>query len=74
MWSEGVINNSHTCKVMSDIDYLVRYERSNGRWNLKQKHVGIDKYTNANHLDWIDEKKLGVSHFGIILNYYHYQT
>ena len=65
MRDEGVINNSHTCKVMSDKDYLVRYERSNRRWNLKQKHVGIDKYTNANHLDWVDEKNLGVSHFGI---------
>ena len=65
MRGEGVINDNHTCKLISDKDYLVRFKRSERRWNLKQKQVGIDKYTNANHLDWIDEKNVGVSHFGI---------
>ena len=65
MRGEGVSSSSHECKVMSDKYYIVRYYCSNRRWKLKQKQVGINKYTNANHLDWIDENNLGVSHFGI---------
>ena len=62
---DGVKNRHHQCKLMSDADYLKYYNRSNRRWMLKRKREGVEKYTNANHSNWIDEKNLGVSHFGI---------
>ena len=58
MRGEGVANNDHQCKLMSDEDYLIKYQRSNRRWELKQKQVGIENYTHANHLDWIDANNL----------------
>jgi len=60
-----VANTNHQCKLMLDDDYVKKYQRSSKRWELKQKVVGVENYTRANHLDWIDANNLGVSHFGI---------
>ena len=40
------------------------YARSSWKWTKKRRQMGR-KYTEKQHLDWVDKDNVGVSHFGI---------
>ena len=64
---EGVIDNeNHECKIISHEDQIHYYNRSMRRWKNKRKRLGPHESCNIkNHMDWMDEKNIGISHYGI---------
>ena len=66
---DGVKNNkTHKCRMLTNNDYKVLYERSQKRWDKKRCAVNgttSKQYTTKNHSDWIDKENSGVSHFGV---------
>ena len=65
---EGVINNDHhQCKIISNDEQIKLYENSARkceRYKSKATSKGKE-YTKKDHMDWVDSKNKGVSHFGI---------
>ena len=66
---EGVTKKGHICKLVSQSDQVKRYERSLKRWNNKQQELAKGKRKDPcnvkDHMDWVDEHNIGISHFGI---------
>ena len=67
----GVKDPNHACIVISNSEQLKLWDKSKRRWNVKRNQFSIAGkdpnlfYNYKSHMDWIDEKNLGVSHFGI---------
>ena len=65
---EGVINNDHhQCRIISESNQIELYETSAKKF-LKYKARAEQKgreYTKKDHMDWVDAKNKGVSHYGI---------
>ena len=64
---EGVKNNNnHQCKLIDSKTQVELFDRSARRYNRKhEKAVREGKeYSKKDHMDWVDEKNKGVSHFG----------
>ena len=60
---EGVNNENHECKIISDDDQVYYWERSLRRWNDKRKR-SCELYLQRHHRDWVDEHNFGISHYG----------
>ena len=61
---EGVRDRNHQCKVIPHEKQVDLYNKSKKRWERQKQKQG-DTYTKKNHMDWVDEKNDGCSHFGI---------
>ena len=61
---DGVRDTMHKCIQLDHDTQVDLYERSRWRFNKKQAKVGSD-YTYKLHMDWVDNKNNGVSHFGL---------
>ena len=60
----GVVNNdTHVCHRISREDQVKLYNRSQRRWDGKRNQN--PSYSVKDHMDWVDEKNDGCSHFGI---------
>ena len=62
---EGVRNQEHQCRFLSQDEQIRYWERSLQRWEDKRKRCAHQSYQYFDHMDWIDEHNCGVSHFGI---------
>ena len=61
---EGVTaNETHVCKRISHEEQIVAYGRSAHRWDLKRTRER--NYSVKDHMDWVDDKNGGMSHFGL---------
>ena len=61
---DAVKDGVHQCEFIDHHKQVEFYERSAKRFRLaRQKHG--EKYNRSVHMDWIDEKNSGISHFGI---------
>ena len=70
MRGEAVRDPNHVCKLISHDEHLRLWDRSKRRWTEKRKNLKRnEKYDAEDHKDWIDQKNLGISHFGIHPNY-----
>ena len=60
----GVTNNdNHVCHKISGEEQIHLYNRSQRRWDGKRNEK--PSYSVKEHMDWVDEKNKGSSHFGI---------
>ena len=63
---DGVVNKDHECKPFTEEEHIFLWERSLCRWNHKQKRIqNKEEYEYFDHMKWVDEMNLGISHFGI---------
>ena len=61
---EGVTaNENHVCKRISHEEQIVAYNRSVHRWDLKRSRE--QHYSVKDHMNWVDDKNGGISHFGL---------
>ena len=64
---EGVRDRNLQCKVIPHEKQVDLYNNSKKRWERQKGKTG-DAYTKKKHMDWVDEKNDGCSHFGISPN------
>ena len=60
---DGVKNVDHVCKILTEKEQRDLWNRSLRRWNNKTARDATYKY--FEHMDYVDQHNLGVSHFGI---------
>ena len=60
-----IANSNHACTLLDHEEQCTRWNRSLRRWEKKRERINPSLYTKSHHLDWCDEKNLGVSHLGI---------
>ena len=63
---QGVKDKEHKCTFTSHEETVRLYDRSLKRWKRQKgiPNVG-EKYSVTKHMDWVDEKNFGISHFGV---------
>ena len=66
---EGVKDPNHKCRIIPHMKQVYYWERSLRRWNNKRRRVEKGKYEYFDHIDWVHESNMGISHFGIHPNY-----
>ena len=63
---DSVVDKDHECKPFTEEEQIFRWGRSLRRWNHKQKIIKKkEEYQYFDHMKWVDEMNLGISHFGI---------
>ena len=63
---QGVKDINHKCELISQEETLRLHDRSLRKWTRKRGIPTVgDKWTVKLHMDWVDEKNFGISHFGI---------
>ena len=62
---DGVKNSEHECVQVTHSDHCKYYERSVRRWTRKIDAVGDQNYKKSDHMDWVDQNNIGISHFGL---------
>ena len=75
---EGVVDyENHQCSLKTHSSQVQSYERSRRRWDAKKRQESRTPATSATtqrkpnpydvkaHMDWVDEKNDGCSHFGV---------
>ena len=64
----GVKDPSHVCTPLTNAEHLVLFNLSKRRWYTKresEKAKGNKIYGCKEHLNWVDKKNKGCSHFGV---------
>ena len=61
---DGVMNPDHECNIVTHQEQCDLYARADRRW-VRKKEKSSDKYTQKDHMDWVDKENVGVSHFGL---------
>ena len=59
----GVANANHECKMLIYDEQIQIWEQSLKRWNLKRERDR--EYNFFQHMDFVDKKNKGVTHFGL---------
>ena len=62
---EGVTNETHDCKIISDDKQAFYWEKSERRWNRQRKINAAKNYSRGVHRNWADEFNEGITHFGL---------
>ena len=64
------IEDGHKCQITSDAETIRLWKRSLHRWNDKRSRLKEgERWEKKEHMDWIDNKNNGISHFGIYPKY-----
>ena len=64
----GEAFSTKECKKITNKKYREYKRKSEQRWNMRNIIASgrrSNKYTDGNHMDWVDEFNFGVSHFGV---------
>jgi hypothetical protein len=56
----GVLNTNHKCSIINHMEHLRLYSLSHDKWEIDKNNT-----TTKEHMDWVDEKNNGISHFGL---------
>jgi len=60
---QGLVDSEHICEPISHTEQVRFWERSKRRWDSKRSRSGAASWSMKNHVDWIDENNVGISHF-----------
>ena len=64
---QGLDDSNHICKMYTDEQYRLFYDRSKKKWDQKSSSLLLqgNTYSISSHRKWCDEKNHGVTHFGV---------